>query len=134
MPLPGDPRVVAVGPVSEGEKQDALAAADLLIQPSRFESLSIVLLEAWLAGLPVLVNGRCAVMKGQCRRSQGGLWYDGAEEFGEALTHLLESPALRQRMAANGARYVGMNYSWERVEGQYRDIVGQVRFGRNGTA
>ena len=51
------------------DKFDALAAADLLIMPSYFESLSMVALEAWALGRPVLANGRCDVLKGQCIRS-----------------------------------------------------------------
>ena len=60
-----------------------IAAAELLIMPSYFESLSMVALEAWALGKPVLANGRCDVLKGQCIRSNGGLYYDNFEEFVE---------------------------------------------------
>ena len=53
-----------------------MAAAELLIMPSYFESLSMVALEAWALGRPVLANGRCDVLKGQCIRSNAGLYYE----------------------------------------------------------
>lgn len=126
MPIPDRPDIVHLGPVDEQTKQDTLAGAEVLIQPSPYESLSIVILEAWLAGTPVLVNGRCAVLKGQCRRSQGGLWYENRYEFEEALSLLLADPALRQRLAADGRRYVEANYCWDSIEQRYREIVARA--------
>jgi len=124
--VPAHPNIVVLGALGEQDKHDALASAEALIQPSLYESLSIVLLEAWLAGTPVLVNGRCAVLKGQCRRAQGGLWYDTEYEFDEALSLLLSDGDLRQRLAANGKRYVEANYSWERIGQLYREIAART--------
>jgi glycosyltransferase involved in cell wall biosynthesis len=81
MPISSHPDIIALGFVDEQTKWDALAACDLLVMPSPYESLSIVLLEAWAVGKPVLVNGRCEVLVGQCRRAQGGLWYTSKYEF-----------------------------------------------------
>ena len=53
--------------------------------PSYFESLSMVALEAWALGQPVLANGRCDVLQGQTIRSRAGLYYDNFPEFAEAL-------------------------------------------------
>ena len=66
--------------------------------PSYFESLSMVALEAWALGRPVLANGRCDVLKGQCIRSNAGLYYESYEEFVEAL-YSLESNGPLQRAA-----------------------------------
>ena len=73
-----------------------MAAAEVLIMPSYFESLSMVALEAWALGRPVLANGRCDVLKGQCIRSNAGLYYESFAEFAEAL-HAIEPTALAQR-------------------------------------
>ena len=72
MPIPQHPRIHHLGFLSDEDKFDALAASDLLIMPSYFESLSMVALEAWALGRPVLANGRCDVLKGQCIRSNAG--------------------------------------------------------------
>ena len=85
MPVPDHPRIRHLGFLSDRDKFDALAASDLLIMPSFYESLSMVALEAWALGRPVLANGRCDVLKGQCIRSNAGLYYESYEEFAEAL-------------------------------------------------
>ena len=70
MSLPRDPDIRYLGMLSEQDKLDAMAAAAVLINPSPFESFSIVVLEAMLCGTPVLVNGRCDVLRGHVQRSQ----------------------------------------------------------------
>jgi glycosyltransferase involved in cell wall biosynthesis len=120
MDLPRDRAIRYLGMLPEQDKADAMAAATVFVQPSHFESFSIVILEAMLCGTPVLVNGHCEVMKGHVRRSQGGLYYEGYAEFVEALRWLLDHEALRSRMGQNGAEYVRRNYGPEVVAGRYR--------------
>ena len=91
MPIPDHPRSTTSAS-SDEDKFDALAAADFLIMPSYFESLSMVALEAWALGRPVLANGRCDVLKGQCIRSNAGLYYESFEEFAETLRAESERP------------------------------------------
>ena len=76
LPIPEHPRIRHLGFLDDADKFDAMAAADLLIMPSYFESLSMVALEAWALGKPVLANGKCDVLKGQCIRSNAGLYYE----------------------------------------------------------
>ena len=85
LPIPQHPRIRHLGFLDDADKFDAMAAADLLIMPSYFESLSMVALEAWALGRPVLANGKCDVLKGQCIRSNAGLYYENAPEFVETL-------------------------------------------------
>ena len=75
--------------LSEQDKLDAMAAATVLINPSPFESFSIVVFEAMLCGTPVLVNGRCDVLRGHVQRSNAGLYYESGFEFVEALRLML---------------------------------------------
>jgi glycosyltransferase involved in cell wall biosynthesis len=81
LPIPQHPDIVPLGFITGQDKFDGLAAAAVLVLPSKYESLSIAILEAWLAGTPVLVNGDCDVLKEQCRVSNGGLWYQSRNEF-----------------------------------------------------
>jgi glycosyltransferase involved in cell wall biosynthesis len=54
------PDIVVTGTVSEADKWDILAGAKVMVNPSAYESFSLVLLEAWTVGIPVLVNQMCA--------------------------------------------------------------------------
>ena len=118
MDLPRDPDIRYLGMLPEQDKLDAMAAATVLINPSPFESFSIVVLEAMLCGTPVLVNGHCEVLRGHVRRSSGGLYYETGFEFVEALRLMLADDELRTRMGENGATYVQRNYA--------RDAVGMA--------
>src|SRR5204863_410272 len=95
--------VVALGRIPEAEKYAALAAADALVLPSRFESLGIVLLESWQVGTPVLVRADNPVTAGQVARSGGGLAYRDAVGFGDALGRVI---AAREALGAAGRAWV----------------------------
>jgi glycosyltransferase involved in cell wall biosynthesis len=85
LPIPDHSRIRHLGFVADEDKFDGIAAAEALIMPSYFESLSMVALEAWALGKPVLANGRCDVLQGQCLRSNAGLFYESGKEFVETL-------------------------------------------------
>ena len=56
-----DPKnIIDLGFVDKQDKYDAYAAAAFFCNPSEMESFSIVLMESWFAGRPVLVNGMYA--------------------------------------------------------------------------
>jgi glycosyltransferase involved in cell wall biosynthesis len=122
MEVPAEPGVRYLGFLSEQDKWGALAGAELLVMPSELESLSMVTLEAWGMGKPVLANGKCDVLRGQCLRSNAGLYFDDYYEFREALSLLEQSPELRAGLGANGRRFYHQNYRWEVVEGKYNRI------------
>jgi len=104
--------VVDLGYVPEQDKHDACAAALAFVQPSVNESLSIVIMESWLAGRPVVVHARCAVTSHHAKRSQGGLAFGTYFEFEEILNVLLEQRELGNRLAKNGRAYVLGELSW----------------------
>ncbi len=122
--IPNHPDVIAVGQVDDQTRWDALAACNLLVMPSQYESLSLVLLEAWACGKPVLVNAQSSVLVGQCRRSQGGIWYESHEEFEVALD-LLDRD-LRERLGRQGQEHVRETYNWSEVVPAYREILDAV--------
>ena len=100
--VPDDPRIRLLGFISEEEKVAALRECALLVMPSPYESLSVITLEAWKMGVPVLANARCRVLMGQCLRSNGGFFYHGYAEFAEALDLLLERPEVGRVLGAPG--------------------------------
>jgi glycosyltransferase involved in cell wall biosynthesis len=127
MPVPAHPRIRHLGFLEDRDKFDAMAAAEALVMPSYFESLSMVALEAWALGRPVLANGRCDVLRGQCVRSNAGLYYENAGEFVEALRALETSRSLRHALGRNGRHYFARHYAWPVVEGKYLDVLDRLR-------
>jgi glycosyltransferase involved in cell wall biosynthesis len=125
--IPKHPRIHSLGFASDRDKFDALAAADLLIMPSYFESLSMVALEAWALGRPVLANGKCDVLKGQCIRSNAGLYYENYEEFVEALYSLESNGPLNTRLGSNGREFFSRHYAWPVIERKYVDMLERLK-------
>jgi glycosyltransferase involved in cell wall biosynthesis len=122
MTVPKHPRIRHLGFLPDEDKYDAMAATDVLVMPSRLESLSMVALEAWALGRPVLANGACDVLRGQCIRSNGGLYYDSFEEFAEALYQLEGSGPLGALLGANGREFFRRHYTWPVIERKYLDM------------
>ena len=123
MDLPDVEDIKYVGFLDEDEKASAIAGSVLLVQPSPFESFSIVLCEAWLQSRPVLVQGYSNVLMGQVRRSGGGLPYNGYAEFEGCLERLLRDHDLRDELGSNGRQYVLNNYNWDTVLTRFEDAV-----------
>ncbi len=121
MAVPTHPDIIALGFVDEQTKWNAIAACELLVMPSPYESLSMVLLEAWSIGKPVLVNGRCEVLQGQCRRSHGGLWYSNRDEFQVVIKIVDES--VRKQLGLQGKKFVEANYLWSKIENIYLTLI-----------
>ena len=132
--VPKHPRIRHLGFLDDRDKFDALAAADLLIMPSYYESLSMVALEAWSLGRPVLANGRCDVLKGQCIRSNAGLYYESYEEFVEGLYALESNGPLNARLGRNGRDFFKRHYAWQVIERKYLDMFDQLRRARTTTS
>ena len=117
MDIPEHSDIISLGYVDEQTKFDALAACAWLVNPSPYESLSIVLLEAWSVGTPVLVTGKADVLVGQCRRSNGGLWYRDFEEFSHII--LNTEKKIGEILGKQGGEFVVDNYSWRNIESKY---------------
>lgn len=123
MAVPASPHIRPLGFVSTRDRWDAMAACDWLVIPSRYESLSMVLLESWSVGRPALVNGRTPVLVDHCNRSNAGIPYGDWEEAAAAIE--LCSPDEKLQMGRNGQRYVSENYRWEVVRSKYRGLLPQ---------
>jgi len=120
---PEGPAFLDLGAVAEGQKAALYRRAFAVCQPSVRESFSLTVMEAWLAGRPVLVHGECPVTRGHVRRSRGGLWFRTYDEFVGALEWLLAHPGVAARMGENGRRYVLLNYTWEAVLDRFEETV-----------
>ncbi len=119
MKLPADPSIRYIGFVDEGDKLSAMAGAVAVVQPSRMESFSIVTLEAFSVGTPVIATALSRVLADHCRKANAGLYYGDFEEFEEVLTLLLNDRNLARSLGRNGQTYVKDNYGWNRLLPKY---------------
>jgi hexosyltransferase len=115
MEIPRNKDIVTLGFVSEDEKVNLIRKSKLLILPSKFESLSLSTLEAMYLKVPVLLNGKCEVLKQHAILSNGGLYYENKWEFIETLDYLIRNSKIAERMGENGRKYVNENYKWNVV-------------------
>ena len=127
LPIPDHPRIRHLGFLDDTDKFDAMAAAELLIMPSYYESLSMVALEAWALGKPVLVNGKCDVLKGQCVRSNAGLYYENYFEFAETLRAIEQNRWLSATLGRNGRQFFRDHYDWTVIERKYLDMFKRLQ-------
>ncbi len=127
MPLPDDPRVRFAGVLPEEERLHALDAATVVAAPSPHESLSLLALEAFAVGTPVLANARSEVLVEHCRQSNAGLYYADRWEFVESLKLLMRDPKLRAAMGRNGKAYVNRHYRWSTIISKYERLFARLR-------
>jgi glycosyltransferase involved in cell wall biosynthesis len=127
LPIPEHPRIRHLGFLNDTDKFDAMAAADLLIMPSYYESLSMVTLEAWSLGRPVLANGKCDVLKGQCLRSNAGLYYETYGEFVGALEAIEQNRWLAGTLGRSGRQFFRDHYAWPVIERKYLEIFERLK-------
>jgi glycosyltransferase involved in cell wall biosynthesis len=125
MDVPDHPSIRPLGFVDDEVRDALLARARVLLMPSPFESLSMVLLEAWNHALPVLVNARCRVTRGQTSRANGGLYYRNAAEFEAALDYLLAHDGTRRLLGTQGLAYVDREYRWPTVMAKLESLLRQ---------
>jgi glycosyltransferase involved in cell wall biosynthesis len=114
-PFAPHPDVICTGFVDEATKTAAMVGSMCLIQPSYYESFSLVLAESWVQSKPALVQGHCDVLVGQAQRSQGAIPYVGYAQFEAALDLLRSEATLGSELGARGRRYVERRYSWDTV-------------------
>jgi glycosyltransferase involved in cell wall biosynthesis len=126
VPIPKHPRIHHLGFLEDQDKYDAMAAAELLIMPSYLESLSMVALEAWAMGKPVLANAKCDVLQGQCLRSDAGLFYENYQEFAATMRAVDTTPSLQAALGRNGRAFFERHYAWPVIEKKYVDMLQQL--------
>lgn len=118
--------IVYLGFVSEEEKMKLMKNAKFLILPSEWESLSLVILESMAVKRPVLVNGECAVLKGQCIRSNAGLYYTNYLEFEYTMNYILNHKDEYNEMCENGFDFVKKNYDWNVVVHNVSSLIEEI--------
>lgn len=124
--VPKHEDIVSLGFVSDEDKFDGIAGSQFLVLPSVFESLSMVVLEAFSLGRPVLVNGKCEVLRGHCEKCGGGFYYRGFGAFESKMLQLLNFPELQAEMGEKGRGYVQTNFQWSIITKKFASLIEYV--------
>lgn len=124
--VPKHKDIISLGFVSEEDKFDGIKGSRCLILPSKFESLSISVLEAMTLSTPVIVNGICDVLKGHCTKSNGGLYYKNYFEFEGCINYMLENEDKYQIMKKNARKYVDDYFQWDDIMNKFDRIIEKV--------
>ena len=96
-----------------------------MVVPSQYESLSLVTLEAFAVGTPVLGNAASAVVSGQLARSGGGVTFalDDDASFQQAVRTV---GAERDRLGSAGKKFA-QKHQWSAVVKTYLDEFERIR-------
>jgi glycosyltransferase involved in cell wall biosynthesis len=127
MTLPEEPFIRFAGRLSDQERLNALEAATVVVVPSPYESLSLLALESFAVGTPILANARSEVLVDHCQKSNAGLYYADRDEFSECLTFLMANQRLRAAMGRNGREYVRTNYRWDAIIEKYEKMFATLK-------
>ncbi len=104
-----------------------MAAADMLVSPSRHEPLGNVVLEAWAAGVPVVASASAGPGT-LIRDGETGLLVpvEDAERLAAALARLADDADLRARLSKAGRAAWEDSFAEERVVALYRQFLARV--------
>lgn len=126
IPIPKNPDIISLGFVSDEDKFNGIAGSRLLVLPSEYESLSMVVLETFALQRPVLVNGKCEVLKAHCKKSNAGLYYENYYEFEATLNYMLSHQQICELMGKNGKIYVTEHYQWKSIINKLEGLINYV--------
>ena len=116
-------RVRTLGRISEEDKWNGLAGALAAVAPSRFESLSLLALEAFAVGTPLLANAESSVLEGHVARSGAGATWHDADSYLAGVQRLgLGRDALRTKALAYARAF-----RWPKVIAAYRAELSRIQ-------
>ncbi len=116
-----DERIIFAG--RRSDVPELLAAADLLVLPSRFEGLPLVALEAMAAGLPVVGTRVCGTAEAVEDGVTGRLVEPGDPgALAAAILEALEDPTCARRWGEAGRERVRTEFSAERMARETAEI------------
>jgi glycogen(starch) synthase len=120
-------RLVLLGQADEASKRDLLAACDLLAMPSRTDSFGIVYLEAWLYRKPVIAARAWGMADVVADGQDGALVpFGDASQLANTIGQLLDDPARRAALGAQGERKVYAQHTWDHVYASLSELYARL--------
>ncbi len=118
---PRGERILCTGRVEEKLKWSALRGALAAVVPSRYESLSLVTLEAFSVGTPVIGNEACAVVAGQLERSGGGVTFDVTDD--DSFRDAVQRAGAQRAEFSRKGRAFARRAQWNEVIDAYLEEI-----------
>jgi glycosyltransferase involved in cell wall biosynthesis len=114
-------RVIFTGFIGGQERLQALSAADLFVLPAVGEGLSMAVLEALAAGLPVILSPECNMPETEARGA-GLIVLPDVDQLAEALTQLINDPQRRAATGRSAQTWARETFAWDRIATQMAEI------------
>lgn len=112
-----DERIILTGFLDGEARLQALASADLFALPATGEGLSMAVLEAMAAGLPVLLSPGCHLP--QVAQTGAGIIVEPTvSQLTEAIADMLNDEVSLHRMGRSARHLVKTTFTWEQVAAQ----------------
>jgi glycosyltransferase involved in cell wall biosynthesis len=123
LPLAGE-GILDLGVLDDTRKSWLLSNCRALVQPSRNESYSRTMMEAWLRGKPVIVNGHCLATALAVEASGGGWQATGEADWASAFAQVEScgEEELRER-GGRGRRHAEQHADWEKAIDRYEKAL-----------
>lgn len=119
--------IIDLGFVDIQDKYDACSAATALCQLSKHESFSLVIMESWLCGRPVIVSRGCEVTRDFAERFNGGFAVDDYREFENSVNTYLNDTKLASQMGENGRNKVKENFTWDVIVNKHIQFFTELK-------
>ncbi len=120
-----DPRIVLTGYLEGEERLAALAAADLFVLPALGEGMSMAVLEAMAAGVPVIISPECHLPQ-VMTYGAGLVVLPQKAGLIAALRETLADEAMRQAMGRQGRALVQEHFTWASAAAALERVYQQV--------
>jgi glycosyltransferase involved in cell wall biosynthesis len=104
-----------LGEVSDKELNILYEICDVFALPSKFESLGLVLLEAWYRKKPVIGNAACNPVKSIISDGEDGFLFNSIEDLKEKITKLIIDKEMAARLGTCGYNKVVTKYNWDDI-------------------
>jgi len=116
-------RVQIIGYVPDDKLVHLYQQADLFVLPSIFEPFGMTALEAMACGTPVVAS-KFGGIRNVIKTGKNGMLVDPSDagEFADAITKLLESKTLAEKLGIEGYHTIHRFFSWEAIAGRHLEF------------
>lgn len=125
LPAEAKQQLIVRGRISDEERNDLLAAADIFCMPSAVESFGLAFAEAMTYKKPVIGADVWGVKAFVIRHGENGYLVEPGDvsRLAEKIKRLVDDRPLAKKMGEDGYRFVMEELSWEKTVDQVEDFV-----------